>query len=56
MVAHIGKFSRDKKEALLSEFDDLMRVPFQFENEGTSMVYYNPIAYIPRKEINLNID
>lgn len=46
----------DKKEALLSEFDDLMRVPFQFENEGTSMVYYNPIAYIPRKEINLNID
>ena len=46
----------DKKEALLREFDDLMQVPFQFENEGTSMVYYNPIVYIPRKEINLNID
>ena len=46
----------DKKEALLKEFDDLMQVPFQFENEGTSMVYYNPIVYIPRKEINLNID
>lgn len=47
---------QDKKEALLQEFDDLMQVPFQFENEGTSMVYYNPIVYIPRKEINLNFD
>ncbi len=46
----------DKKEALLREFEDLMQVPYQFENEGTSMVYYNPIVYIPRKEINLNID
>ena len=46
----------NKKEALLREFEDLMQVPFQFENEGTSMVYYNPIVYIPRKEINLNID
>ena len=46
----------DKKEALIREFDDLMQVPFQFENEGTSMVYYNPIVYIPRKEINLKID
>lgn len=46
----------DKKEILLREFDDLMQVPFLFENEGTSMVYYNPIVYIPRKEINLNID
>lgn len=46
----------DKKEALLREFDDLMQVPFQFENEGTTMVYYNPIVYIPRKEIKLNID
>ena len=46
----------DKKEALLREFEDLMQVPFQFENEGTSMVYYNPIVYIPRKEINLNIE
>lgn len=46
----------DKKEALRREFDDLMQVPFEFENEGTSMVYYNPIVYIPRKEISLNID
>ncbi len=43
----------DKKESLLREFEDLMQVPFQFENEGTSMVYYNPIVYIPRKEIIL---
>ena len=46
----------DKKDALIKEFEDLMQVPFQFENEGTSMVYYNPIVYIPRKEIKLNID
>lgn len=46
----------DKKDALFREFDDLMQVPFLFENEGTSMVYYNPIVYIPRKEISLNIE
>ena len=46
----------DKKDTLLREFDDLMQVPFQFENEGTSMVYYNPIVYIPRKELHLDID
>lgn len=46
----------DKREALLREFDDLMQVPFLFENEGTSIVYYNPIVYIPRKELNLNLD
>lgn len=43
----------DKKEALLRELDDLMQVPFEFENEGTTIVHYNPIVYIPRKEINL---
>lgn len=46
----------DKRDALLREFADLMQVPFAFENEGTTMVYYNPIVYIPRKEIKLNID
>ena len=44
----------DKKEALLKEFDELMHVPFKFEDEGTSVVHYNPIVYIPRKELNLN--
>lgn len=46
----------DKKEALLKEFDELMHVPFGFEDEGTSVVHYNPIVYIPRKELNLNFD
>lgn len=46
----------DKKEALLQEFDELMHVPFEFEDEGTSVVHYNPIVYIPRKELNLNFD
>ena len=46
----------DKKEALLKEFDELMHVPFEFEDEGTSVVHYNPIVYIPRKELNLNFD
>lgn len=46
----------DKKETLLKEFDELMYVPFKFEDEGTSVVHYNPIVYIPRKELNLNFD
>lgn len=41
----------DKKNNLLREFGDLMQVPFMFENEGTTTVYYNPIEYIPRKGI-----
>lgn len=43
----------DKKDKLIREFNDLMQVPFLFENEGTTTVYYNPIEYIPRKEIAL---
>lgn len=46
----------DKKEAVLKELDELMNVPFRFEDEGTTVVHYNPIVYIPRKELNLNID
>lgn len=46
----------DKRENLLKELDELMHVPFQFEDEGTTVVHYNPIVYIPRKEIHLNID
>ena len=46
----------DKRENLLKELDELMHVPFEFENEGTTIVHYNPIVYIPRKELNLNFD
>lgn len=43
----------EKKQTVIDALDDLMHVPFRFENEGTSIVYYNPIVYIPRKEIKL---
>ena len=46
----------DKRENLLNELNELMHVPFRFEDEGTTVVHYNPIVYIPRKEINLNFD
>ena len=36
--------------------DELMNVPFLFDDEGTTIVHYNPIVYIPRKELNLNFD
>ncbi len=45
----------DRKDAVIHEFSDLMNVPFMFENEGTSVVHYNPIVYIPRKEIKLSV-
>ena len=45
----------DKRDNLLKEFDELMHVPFLLEDEGTTVVHYNPIVYIPRKELNLNI-
>lgn len=43
----------DKQENVIKSLDNLMHVPFHFENEGTSIVHYNPIVYIPRKEIKL---
>lgn len=46
----------DKKEAVLKELDELMSVPFLFEDEGSTIVHYAPIVYIPRKELKLNID
>lgn len=44
----------DKQQRVINALGDLMYVPFNFENEGTSIVYYNPIVYIPRKEIKLS--
>lgn len=46
----------DKQDAVLNELNELMHVPFEFEEEGTSVVHYNPIVYIPRKELNLNFE
>ena len=43
----------DKQPAVLEALNKLMHVPFEFESEGTSIIHYNPIVYIPRKEIEL---
>ena len=43
----------DKQQNVIDALNELMHVPFHFENEGTSIVHYNPIVYIPRKEIKL---
>lgn len=43
---------KDKQDNLIKALDNLMCVPFSLETEGTTVVYYDPIAYIPRKEIS----
>ena len=45
---------RDKQENVLKALDELMNVPFQFESEGSTVIHYNPIEYIPRKEIKID--
>lgn len=44
----------DKRQSVIDALDNLMHVPFSFENEGTSIVHYNPVTYIPRKEIKID--
>ncbi|EXY76408.1 GHMP kinase family protein, partial [Bacteroides fragilis str. 3988T(B)14] len=44
---------KDKQEYVKKALSELMAVPFNFEDEGASIVYYKPIVYIPRKEIIL---
>lgn len=41
----------DRRDNLLKALNELMQVPFRFESEGTTVIHYNPIVYIPRKEI-----
>lgn len=45
---------KDKQENVLKALDELMHVPFQFESEGSTVIHYNPIVYIPRKEIKID--
>ena len=44
---------KEKQQILKNALDDLMVVPFSFENEGAQILYYNPVEYSPRKEIIL---
>lgn len=44
---------KEKQEELKKALEKLMIVPFNFENEGTHVLYYAPQIYSPRKEIIL---
>lgn len=45
---------KDKQQSVLKALDNLMHVPFDFESEGTTVIHYNPIVYIPRKELKID--
>lgn len=45
---------KEKQENVLKALDNLMYVPFHFECEGSTVIHYNPIVYIPRKEIKID--
>jgi D-glycero-alpha-D-manno-heptose-7-phosphate kinase len=42
-----------KRQQVIDALNELMHVPFEFENEGSTVIHYNPIVYIPRKEIKI---
>ena len=44
---------KEKQPQLIKALEKLMMVPFNFENEGTNILYYNPQTYSPRKEVIL---
>ena len=44
---------KERQEYLKAALENLMLVPFAFENEGAQVLYYNPVEYSPRKEIVL---
>lgn len=39
----------DKQASLRKALEALMEVPFSFEDNGTSIIYYEPVEYSPRK-------
>ncbi len=44
---------KDKQPALIQTLEQLMIVPFNFENDGAQVLYYSPQNYSPRKEVCL---
>ncbi len=41
----------EKKESVLKALDDLLYVPFRFEDGGTRVIHYSPEMFEPREEI-----
>ena len=44
---------KDRQENLKKALENLMIVPFNFENDGAQVLYYAPQTYSPRKEVLL---
>ena len=44
---------KEKQNELKKAMERLMIVPFNFENEGSQILYFNPQSYSPRKDIIL---
>lgn len=44
---------KEKQDILKAALEQLMIVPFNFENDGSQVLYYAPQSYSPRKEIKL---
>jgi len=40
----------EKRASVMEAMDDLLYVPFQFEDSGTQVIHYTPEAYIPKEE------
>lgn len=43
----------EKQENVKKAMKDLMHIPFEFENEGTRVIYFSPETYEPRNEASL---
>lgn len=43
----------EKQEDVKKAMNDLMHIPFEFENGGTRVIYFSPETYEPRNEISL---
>lgn len=40
----------ENQKAVKKAMKDLMYIPFEFENSGTTIIHYNPETYIPKEE------
>ena len=40
----------EKQKSVRKAMKDLMYIPFEFENEGATIIHYSPETYEPREE------